>query len=123
MAKGKLKTAANYFLAAWDDMTRYIYDGRMAIDNNPVERGMRPVALTKKNSLFAGNHEAAKKWALFNALIETARLNAVTPFRYLNWVVDQIELGRELTDYSQLMPWHCKAALGDAEDRSEDMAA
>ncbi|ADE85073.1 hypothetical protein U717_07995 [Rhodobacter capsulatus R121] len=123
LAKGNLKTAANYFLAAWDDMIRYVLDGRIAIDNNPVERGMRPVALTKKNSLFAGNHEAAKKWALFNTLIETARLNGVNPFRYLNWVVDQIELSRELTDYSQLMPWHCKAALGDAEDPSENMVA
>jgi hypothetical protein len=110
LAKGSLKTAVNYFLSGWEDLTRYVYDGRLAIDNNPVERCMRGIALSKKNSLFAGNLMAAKNWAIFYSLIETARLNGVDPFRYLSWVIDQIEKGRELTDYSQLMPWHFKAA-------------
>ncbi|KQB15318.1 IS66 family transposase [Rhodobacter capsulatus] len=110
LAKGSLKTAVNYFLSGWEDLTRYVYDGRLAIDNNPVERCMRGIALSKKNSLFAGNLMAAKNWAIFYSLIETARLNGVDPFRYLSWVIDQIEKGRELTDYSQLMPWHYKAA-------------
>lgn len=123
LAKGSLKTAVTYFLSGWDDLIRYVYDGRLEIDNNPVERCMRGIALSKKNSLFAGNYIAAKTWAIFYSLIETARLNGVDPFRYLSWVVDEIEKGRELTDYSQLMPWHYKAVIGDIEAPSQGKAA
>lgn len=123
LAKGSLKTAVNYFLSGWDDLIRYVHGGRLEIDNNPVERCMRGIALSKKNSLFSGNHIAAKNWAIFYSLIETARLNGVDPFRYLSWVVDEIEEGRELTDYSQLMPWHYKVAIGDIEAPSQGKAA
>ena len=76
-------------------------------DNNPVERCIRGIALTKKNSLFAGNHEAAQTWAIYYTLIETARLNQVNPRSYLNWVTSEIERQWGNVDYSQLMPWHC----------------
>ncbi|WP_444453212.1 transposase domain-containing protein [Rhodobacter capsulatus] len=64
---------------------------------------------TRNNSLFAGSHAAAENWAIFYTLIETARLNDVDPFKYVRWVVGEIEKGRELTDYSRLMPWDYKA--------------
>lgn len=110
LPKGKLKNAANYFLNAWEDLIRYVFNGRLEIDNNPVERCMRLIGVTRKNSLFAGSHAAAENWAIFYTLIETARLNDVDPFKYVRWVVGEIEKGRELTDYSRLMPWDYKAA-------------
>lgn len=54
LPKGKLKNAANCVLNAWEDLIRYVFDGRFEIDNNPVERGMRLIGVTRKNSLFAG---------------------------------------------------------------------
>lgn len=105
--EGKLKTAINYTLKAFDGLRRFIFDGRLEIDNNPVERCIRGIALTKKNSLFAGNHEAAQTWAIYYTLIETARLNQVNPRSYLNWVTSEIERQWGNVDYSQLMPWHC----------------
>ncbi|UWQ31011.1 transposase domain-containing protein [Leisingera sp. M523] len=67
---------------------------------------MRGIALTKKNSLFAGSHEAAEVWATYSSLIKSARLNKVNPRSYLNWVVLEIERNRGEIDYCRLMPWH-----------------
>ncbi|MDR5654734.1 IS66 family transposase [Ruixingdingia sedimenti] len=102
-----LKKAINYALKAFEPLQRFIFDGRIEIDNNAVERCMRGIALTKKNSLFAGNNEAAKVWAIYCSLIESARLNGVNPRRYLNWVVEQIEANKGDVDYRSLLPWHC----------------
>lgn len=106
-AHGALKAAINYTLNAFDGLKPFIFDGRLEIDNNPVERCIRGIALTKKNSLFAGTHEAAKVWAIYYSLIESARLNRVNPRSYLNWVVGEIECTGGEVDHKQLMPWHC----------------
>ena len=113
-ASGKLKQAINYMLNGFDGLQRFVFDGRLEIDNNAVERCIRGIALTKKNSLFAGSHEAARVWAIYYSLIESARLNRVNPRSYLNWVVQEIERNRGELDYSQLMPWHC--SVGRIED-------
>lgn len=106
-AHGALKAAINYTLNAFDGLKPFIFDGRLEIDNNPVERCIRGIALTKKNSLFAGTHEAANVWATYYSLIESARLNRVNPRSYLIWVVNEIERTRGELDYGLLMPWHC----------------
>lgn len=107
VAEGKVKAAINYALKSWDDFQRFIFDGRIEIDSNSIERCMRGIALTKKNSLFAGSHKAACVWAIYYTLFETARMNGVNPRSYLNWVVNEIERHRGDLDYSQLMPWNC----------------
>lgn len=107
IAEGNVKTAINYVLKSWDDFQRFIFDGRIEIDSNSIERCMRSIALSKKNSLFAGSHKAAKVWAIYYTLFETARMNGVNPRSYLNWVAREIESNRGDLDYSQLMPWHC----------------
>jgi transposase len=107
VAEGKVRTAINYAQKSWDDLQRFIFDGRIEIDSNSIERCMRGIALSKKNSLFAGSHDAAKVWAIYYTLFETARMNGVNPRSYLNWVVIEIERHRGKLDHSQLMPWHC----------------
>ena len=102
-----LKKAINYTLKGFDGLKQFLYDGRLEMDNNSVERCIRGIALTKKNSLFAGSHAAAKVWATYYTLIESARLNGVNPRDYLNWVVGQIERTRGEVDPTLLMPWHC----------------
>lgn len=106
-AQGELKKAIGYTMNAFDALQRFVFDGRLEIDNNPVERCMRLIALAKKNSLGAGSHEAAQVWATYYTLIESARLNRVNPRAYLNWVVEEIERTAGEIDYSLLMPWHC----------------
>ncbi|WP_157970925.1 IS66 family transposase [Pseudogemmobacter bohemicus] len=107
VADGALKQAIKYTLKAFDGLRRFVFDGRLEIDNNPVERCIRGIALTKKNSLFAGNHETAKVWAIYYTLIESARLNSIDPRRYLSWVIGEIERTHGDIDYGTLMPWHC----------------
>lgn len=106
-AHGELKKAVNYTLNAFDALRRFVFDGRLEIDNNPIERCMRLIALAKKNSIGAGSHEAAQVWAIFYTLIESARLNRVNPRAYLNWVVEEIERSGGEIDHATLMPWHC----------------
>ncbi|WP_458792291.1 IS66 family transposase [Yoonia sp. MH D7] len=76
-AQGGLRLAINYTLNSFDSLRHFIFDGKLEIDNNPVERCIRGIALTKKNSLFAGTHEAADVWAIYYSLIESARLKEV----------------------------------------------
>lgn len=97
-AQGLLKKAIDYTLKAFEALQRFIFDGRIEIDNNTIERCIRGVALTKKNSLFAGNHKAAKVWAIYYSLIETARLNRVNPRAYLKWITEEIERNRGNVD-------------------------
>jgi len=113
-AQGTPKKAVNYTLNAFDALQRFAVDGRLEIDNNPVERYIRRIALTKKNSLFAGNHEAAQVWAIYYSLIESAQLNRVNPRSYLNWMVGEIERTAGDIDHRLLMPWHCP--VGRSED-------
>ena len=112
--QGSVKKAVSYTLNAFDALQRFAFDGRLEIDNNPVERCIRGIALTKKNSLFAGNHEAGQVWAIFYSLIESACLNRINPRSYLKWVVGEIERHRGDVDHAMLMPWHCP--VGKIED-------
>jgi len=61
----------------------YTTDGKLNIDNNPVERAIRPVAVGRKNYLFAGSHEAAQRSAMLYSLVGTCKLHGVNPFDWL----------------------------------------
>jgi transposase len=74
--KGKLADAINYALTRWKGLTRFIDDGRIELDNNTVERSIRPIKLTCKNALFAGSDGGAEHWAVIASLIETALCRA-----------------------------------------------
>jgi transposase len=63
--------AIGYALNHWEGLARFLDDGRIEIDSNSVERSMRPVALSRKNSLFAGSDEGGENWACLTSLIET----------------------------------------------------
>ncbi|MFK4535101.1 hypothetical protein ABIA00_003284 [Bradyrhizobium ottawaense] len=81
--KGKLADAIRYALSRWEGLTRFIDDGRIALDNNAVERSIRPITLNRKNALFAGSDGGAKHWAIIASLVETCKLNDVDPLTYL----------------------------------------
>jgi transposase len=103
--KGKLAEAIRYALSRWEGLTRFIEDGRIEIDNNAVERSIRPIALNRKNALFAGSDSGAEHWATIASLIETCKLNDVDPLSYLADVLTRIVNGHPNSEIDQLLPW------------------
>ena len=103
--KSKLAEAIRYALSRWEGLTRFIDDGRIELDNNTVERTVRPIALNRKNALFAGSDGGAEHWATIASLIETCKLNDVDPLAYLTDVLTRIANGHPNRDIDQLLPW------------------
>ena len=81
-AKATIADEIRYGLNHWDGLTRFIDDGRIELDTNIVERGIRPIVLNRKNALFAGHDQGAENWACIASLIETCKLNGVDPQAY-----------------------------------------
>ena len=103
--KTKLAEAIRYALSRWDGLTRFVDDGRVEIDSNVVERAIRPIALNRKNALFAGSDGGAENWAIVATLIETCKLNGVDPMAYLADVLAKIVNGHLASKLDELMPW------------------
>jgi hypothetical protein len=77
--RGGLADAIRYTLNRWDVLCCFLDDGRIELDNNTVERAIRPVTLGRKNHLFAGSDGGAERWATVCSLITTAKLNNASP--------------------------------------------
>ena len=77
--KGKLAEAIRYALSRWEGLIRFLDDGRIELDSNTVERAIRPLALNRKNSLFAGSDGGGQHWANLASLVKTCMLNGVEP--------------------------------------------
>jgi transposase len=90
LPKSLMGKAIGYMLNQWPKLQNYLLDGRLEIDNNLVENAIRPVALGRKNYLFAGSHEGAKRAALVYSLVATAKLHDVEPFEYLKDIISRI---------------------------------
>ena len=103
--KTKLAEAIRYALSRWQGLTRFIEDGRIDIDSNVVERSIRPIALNRKNALFAGSDGGGEHWAVIASLIETCKLNAIDPQRYLTDVITKIVNGHPNNQIDDLLPW------------------
>src|ERR1700761_6488442 len=97
--------AIRYTLNQWDGLVRFIDDGRIEIDSNTVERAMRPVALTRKNALFAGSDEGAENWAMLASLIETCKLHRVNPQAYFTDVLTKLVNNWPNSRLAELLPW------------------
>ncbi|MGO7388730.1 transposase domain-containing protein, partial [Rhizobium ruizarguesonis] len=93
----------------WDGLCVYLTDGRIEIDNNSVERSIRPIALNRKNALFAGHDAGAENWATIASLIETCKLNGVDPLAYLTTTLAAIVNGHKQSRIEGLLPWNSPA--------------
>ena len=82
--------AIDYSLKRWAALTHYVDDGRVPIDNNWIENQIRPIALGRKNWLFAGSLRAGQRAAAIMSLIQSARLNGHEPFAYLKDVLERL---------------------------------
>lgn len=70
-----------------------------------VERSIRPIALNRKNALFAGSDGGGEHWATIASVIETAKLNSVDPYTYLAEVLTRIVAGHPQSQIDDLLPW------------------
>ena len=103
----KLGEGLGYGLNQWDGLVRYLDDGRIEIDSNTVERSIRPLALTRKNALFAGHDVGAASWAMAASLIETCKLNQVDPLAWMTDVLTKLVNRWPASKIDDLMPWAC----------------
>jgi hypothetical protein len=101
--------AIHYVLKHWEALTRYLEDGRIAIDNNAAERALRPVTLGRKNWLFAGSSRGGDACAIAMSLISTAKAHGHDPLAYLTDVLRRLP-GCSSKDLEALLPMHWKPA-------------
>jgi transposase len=100
-----LAKAIRYGLNLWHGLYRFLNDGRIEIDSNTVERSIRPLALNRKNALFAGSDEGAENWACIASLIECCKLNDVNPHAWMTDTLTKLVSCWPANAIEELMPW------------------
>jgi transposase len=103
--KTKLAEAIRYALSRWDGLCLFLEDGSVEIANNVVERSIRPLALTRKNALFAGSDGGAEHRTVIASLVETCKLNSIDPQAYLTNTITRIVNGHPNSRIDELLPW------------------
>ncbi|MCA0423222.1 MAG: IS66 family transposase, partial [Proteobacteria bacterium] len=102
--KSPLAAAIRYALTRMERLRPYLDHGILELDNNAAERGMRAIALGRKNYLFVGSEAGGKAAAIAYTLIETAKLNAIDPH---GWIADTLAHipDYKITKVDDLLPW------------------
>lgn len=108
-AKAPLGEALAYIAKYRDGLGRFLTDGRVEIDSNAVERSIRPIALNRKNALFAGHDTGAENWAVIASLIETCKMNGIDPQAWLTTTLSAIVQGHKQSQIEDLLPWNYRA--------------
>jgi len=103
-AKSRLGEAIRYTLPRWDGLTRFLDDGRIDLDNNAVERAIRPLALNRKNALFAGSDEGGDNWAVIATLTENCKLTGINPHSWLTATLTSLANGHPASRIDELLP-------------------
>ncbi len=88
--KSTIGKALAYSIERWKKLSHYIENGMLNIDNNPVENSIRPVALGRKNYLFAGSHEAARRSGMLYSLLGTCKMHSIEPYTWLKNILKKI---------------------------------
>ncbi len=110
LPKSPLGIALQYALSRWEKLNVYTLDGNLRIDNNLVENSIRPVAIGRKNYLFAGNHEAAQRSAMLYSLFATCKLHNINPVDWLTYVFENIN-DHKINAIEELLPQNYAARL------------
>lgn len=103
LPKSVIGKAIAYTLSLWKRLIRYIDDGKYEIDNNMVENSIRPVALGRKNYMFAGSHDGAKRAAMIYSLLGSCKKNDIDPYQWLKDVITRIP-DSKLSQLDELLP-------------------
>lgn len=107
--KSELAKAIRYARSRWPGLTRYLDDGRLEISNNAAKRAIRPLALGRKNYLFAGSDAGGERAASIYTLVETAKLNGLDPEAYLCDVLTRIA-EHPINRIDEFLPWNMAKA-------------
>lgn len=110
LPKTVIGKALGYSIERWERLSLYTTDGKLNIDNNPVENAIRPVAIGRKNYLFAGSHEAAQRSAMLYSLLGTCKLHDINPFTWLKDVLSRIGTHR-VNKIHELLPHNWQQTL------------
>lgn len=102
--------AIRYAVRLWDHLMAYLHNGHLEIDNNLMENAIRPIALGRKNWLFAGSHDAAQNIAMYRSLFGTCQLNGINPNHWLRYVLTHIN-STAPARYHTLLPHNIEPAL------------
>lgn len=103
LPKSPIGKALAYSIERWDKLSLYTTDGMLNIDNNPVENSIRPVAIGRKNYLFCGSHEAAKRTAMLYSLLGTCKMLGVNPFVWLKDILERLP-SFPINNINELLP-------------------
>lgn len=101
--KSPIGTALSYSMKRWEELTIFTTDGRLEIDNNKIENEIRPIALGRKNYLFAGSHESAQRIAMIYSLLASCKVNGVDPTKWLTHVLEELP-NRTVNNIEDLLP-------------------
>ena len=101
--KSPIGKALAYNIERWERLCLYTTNGMLCIDNNPVENSIRPVAIGRKNYLFCGSHEAAKRTAMLYSLLGTCKLHGVNPFTWLKDILERLP-SHHIKNIKDLLP-------------------
>ena len=113
--------AIRYALNHRDGLVRFLDDGRIELDNNTVERAIRPICLSRKNALFASGDDGGARWAAVASLVETCKLNGVDPQRYFTDVLSRLVNRWPNSRIDELMPWCWASPEGSRLSTAEAM--
>ena len=106
--KSKLGQAFVYLANQWTPLTNYLLDGRLEISNNRAERSIKPFVMGRKNFLFANTPRGAQASAVIYSVMETAKANALDPYRYLLFLLEELpNADRRRADWMErFLPWN-----------------
>lgn len=110
LPKSAIGKAMTYSINRWDALSAYLYDGTLLIDNNQIENSIRPVALGRKNYLFAGSHNAAQRAAMIYSFFASCKKQEVNPFEWLKHTLQNINTINH-KNISNLYPQNYKKLL------------
>ena len=121
LPKSAIGKALAYSIERWEQLMIYTTDGKLNIDNNPVERAVRPVAIGRKNYLFAGSHEAAQRSAMLYSLLGTCKLHGVNPFDWLKDVLTRISF-QSINKIAELLPHNWQTVQNHHRSNVDELA-
>jgi transposase len=108
--KSETASAIQYAIGRWDALARYLDDGRIELDNMIAERALRPVAIGRRNYLFAGSDNGGERAAIIYSLIGSVKLNGLDPEAYLRYVLSNIA-EHPINRIEELLPWNVAEKL------------
>ena len=101
--KSPIGKALEYSLKRWKELSLFTSDGQLEIDNNRIENEIRPIALGRKNYLFAGSHESAQRIAMIYSLLASCKANEIDPMKWLTKVLEELP-NRTVNDIEDVLP-------------------